>query len=530
MPGTGIAGEPATACPRDELGAANVPYQVESLAELIPEDAAINAASAFDPVVWAAFVPEDNEMTPERVALGRKLYFDTRLSKDGTVSCATCHDVTRGFTDQRPTSEGIEEQLGKRNAPTTLNAALLQTQFWDGRSPTLDHQARLPILNPVEMGMPDEATALKAIRDDARVSGGVQEGLRPGDELRGHRPGDRRPSSGRWSSSTRRSAGSSTATRRPSRPQAQAGWELFNGKARCVTCHPMNPSNPLGTDNRFHNVGVSARHQDFEGLAQKALKALAEDASEQKLDELAVGTDMSELGRFMVTHNRSDIGSFRTPLILNIGITGPYMHDGSMATLWDVMDHYNKGGEANPFLDGGIEPLALTEEEIDQLVAFLFTLTDDRFAAENQRQFEPQQAAAQEAAPVPRRGDGHAQDAALRAAGDGRQEQGQVTRSDPRWLLTRASKPSTWKSAEQFFHGLRNLDRRSFLKVSAAALGATAGLAAPQSFTPVSRGAGRRRRRSRSRPSASPTSPTRTSTRRTSTTASCAACSARSTT
>jgi cytochrome c peroxidase len=182
-------------------------------------------------------------------------------------------------------------------------------------------------------------------------------------------------------------------------PQAKAGWELFNGKGRCMTCHPMNPSNPLGTDNRFHNVGVSARHQDFEALAKKALKAMQEDASEQKLDELAVGTDLSELGRFMVTHQRADIGSFRTPLILNIGITGPYMHDGSMATLWDVIDHYNKGGEANPFLDGGIEPLALSEEEIDQLVAFLFTLTDVRFAEENQRQFERQQAGAKKQRP-----------------------------------------------------------------------------------------------------------------------------------
>jgi len=181
---------------------------------------------------------------------------------------------------------------------------------------------------------------------------------------------------------------------------AKAGWDLFNGKGRCMTCHPMNPSNPLGSDNRFHNVGVSARHQDFEGLARQAIKLLEEDPSEQKLDELAVGTDMSELGRFMVTRNRVDTGSFRTPLILNIAITPPYMHDGSLATLWDVMDHYNKGGEANPFLDGGIEPLALTEEEIDQLVAFLFTLTDDRFAEENQRQFERQEALAAKQRPI----------------------------------------------------------------------------------------------------------------------------------
>ncbi|MCR4414682.1 MAG: cytochrome-c peroxidase, partial [Thermoguttaceae bacterium] len=135
-------------------------YQLQKLAELLPPRDLTKAPAGFDPVVWAAFIPEDNPLTPERVELGRKLYFDTRLSRDGTVSCATCHDVTRGFTDQRPVSEGIGGQLGKRNAPTTLNVALLQTLFWDGRSPTLDHQARMPILNPIEMGMPDEATAL----------------------------------------------------------------------------------------------------------------------------------------------------------------------------------------------------------------------------------------------------------------------------------------------------------------------------------------------------------------------------------
>jgi cytochrome c peroxidase len=177
-------------------------------------------------------------------------------------------------------------------------------------------------------------------------------------------------------------------------PDVKKGWDLFNGKARCVTCHHINPSNPLGTDNRFHNIGVSARHQDFETLARRALKALAEDPSEQTLDQLALGTDMSELGRFMVTKNRSDIGAFRTSLLLNVGITPPYMHDGSMNTLWDVMDHYNKGGEPNPFLDGGMEPLALTEPEIDQVVAFLFALTDSRFAKENKNQFEGQKALA----------------------------------------------------------------------------------------------------------------------------------------
>ncbi len=395
----GVAGEPAAEVPRDELGAATVAYQVELLAKLIPDDAAVQATAAFDPVVFAAYLPKDNPLTAERVALGRKLYFDKRLSADGTVSCATCHDVTRGLADGLPTSLGIGKQVGKRNAPTTANAALLQTMFWDGRSPSLDHQARQPILNPVEMGFADEAAAMKAISGDAEYQAAFQKafGREMNYEDLGRAIGAFERTLVFLDSPFRRFlAGDAAALS----AEAQAGWELFNGKARCAACHPMSPGNPLGSDNRFHNIGVSARHQDFEGLARRAIQALDEDASEQKLDELAVGTDLSELGRFMVTRNRMDIGAFRTPLILNIGITAPYMHDGSLATLWDVVDHYNKGGEANLYLDGGIEPLALTEDEIDQLVAFLFSLTDVRFAEDNQRQFEQQRAAAQEQRPV----------------------------------------------------------------------------------------------------------------------------------
>jgi len=392
-----VVADPPT-IPRGKHGDATPAYQLAELLKLIPKYDVTHAPAGFDPVIWADFIPKGNEMTPERVELGRKLYFDTRLSKDNTVACSTCHDVTRGFTDQRPVSEGVNAQLGKRNAPTVLNSALLQTLFWDGRSPSLDHQAMQPILNPVEMAMPDDTAAMKAIRDDAEYQAAFKKAY--GREMNYQDLGRAIAAFERTvlfvdSPFRKFLSGDADAIS----AQAKAGWELYNGKGRCTACHPMNPSNPLGTDNRFHNVGVSARHQNFEGLAKKALKLLNEDASDRKLDELAVGTDLSELGRFMVTRQREDMGSFRTPLILNIGITGPYMHDGSMSTLWDVIDHYNKGGEANPFLDGGIEPLALSEAEIDQLVAFLFSLTDVRFAQQNQQQFETQQAAAKKSRP-----------------------------------------------------------------------------------------------------------------------------------
>ncbi len=379
--------------PRGPHGAATMEYQLKELARLMPKPDIDQVPAGFDPVVWAAFIPQDNAMTPQRVELGKKLYFDPRLSADGTVSCATCHDVTRGFTDQLKTSEGIKKQLGQRNAPTVLNTALLQTLFLDGRSPTLDHQARLPIINPIEMGMPDGEAAVKAIAGDAEYQKAFKEayGRDVNYDDMGRAIGAFERVLVFMDSPFQRFLKGDT---KAISPEARAGWDLFNGKARCMTCHHMNLSNPLGTDNRFHNIGVSARHQDFETLGGRALKILREDPSEKKLEELALNTPMSELGRFMVTKNRADMGSFRTSILLNIGITPPYMHDGSLPTLWDVMDHYNKGGEANPFLDGGMEPLALSEEEIDQVVAFLFSLTDERFASENNRQFEAQKAAA----------------------------------------------------------------------------------------------------------------------------------------
>jgi cytochrome c peroxidase len=384
--------------PRAEHGAASMDYQLGELAKLLPERDVTEAPSGFDPVVWEAFVPDDNEMTDARVALGKKLYFDKRLSKDGTVACATCHDVSRGFTDQRQVSEGIDGQLGRRNAPTTLNVALLQTVFLDGRSPSLDHQARMPIINPIEMGFEDGESAAEAIASDPEYQRMFREayGRDVNYEDIGRAIGAFERTLVFMDSPFRRYLlGDDDAISE----EAKAGWTLFNGKARCVTCHPMNLSNPLGTDNRFHNIGVSARTQNFEELAREALAALEQDPSEQKLEELAIGTDLSELGRFMVTKHRPDIGSFRTSLLLNIGITAPYMHDGTLPTLWDVMDHYNKGGEANPYLDGGMEPLALSEEEIDQVVALMFALTDDRFANENQRQMEQQRAQAQTSRP-----------------------------------------------------------------------------------------------------------------------------------
>lgn len=368
-------------------GAAKEVYQ-EKILDQLQTNREIPAG--VDATYWNSLVPEENETTAERVALGRKLYFDSRLSADGTVSCATCHDVTRGFTDQRPTSEGIDGQLGKRNAPTNLNATLLHNFFWDGRSPSLDHQAMQPIINPVEMGVENrEEKIIAPIKDDPEYQKMFQAayGRNVNYADIGLALGAFERTLNFFDSPFRRYlAGDEKAISE----DAKQGWALFNREGRCVTCHTMSPSNPIGSDSKFHNIGIAAKNQNFEKLAREALHALAEDQSDEKLDELAIATDLSELGRFMVTKERADIGAFRTPLLTNIGITGPYMHDGSMATLWNVVDHYNKGGEPNLYLDGGIEPLNLTDRQVDQIVEFLFTLTDVRFAKENAKFYAEQ--------------------------------------------------------------------------------------------------------------------------------------------
>jgi cytochrome c peroxidase len=176
---------------------------------------------------------------------------------------------------------------------------------------------------------------------------------------------------------------------------AKRGWALFNGKGRCMTCHGWNPTQPLFTDNRFHNIGVSAHQADFVPLARKALVLIGQGGGGlQQLDQLAIQSDMSGLGRFLVTKQPHDIGGFRTMGLRNLLVTQPYFHDGSQQTLWDVLDHYNKGGVQNPYLDGGLLPLGLSESEEDDLVALLATLTSPEYASAANEELQKQRARA----------------------------------------------------------------------------------------------------------------------------------------
>ena len=341
-----------------------------------------------------AVIPPDNPQTPEKIALGQKLFFDGRLSADGTVACASCHNPERAFTDGKPTSTGIHGRLGQRNAPTILNALYNKTQFWDGRAKTLEDQAALPIVNSIEMGQPNLNAAV------ARIAG-VGEYQQAFSRVFG------RPASGpdllRAIASYERTlvsfnspfdrfiAGDKNAID----DAAKRGWELFNTRGRCNKCHALTEDKrdvTNFTDNDFHNIGIGIIRHNVVALARQA-EQLVDSGDPAAIDRAALQTDMSALGRFLITKKEADIASFKTPNLRNVLVTGPYFHDGSQVTLWDVMDHYNKGdGLQNPWLDEDIQPLALTEKEIDDVVAFLASLTSDDYKSQGVRELARQRA------------------------------------------------------------------------------------------------------------------------------------------
>ncbi len=288
--------------------------------------------------------PPENPTTEAKVALGRALFFDPRLSADGTVSCASCHDPARAFTDGRPVAIGIGGRAGTRNTPTILNRALRAGRetplFFDGRAATLEAQVLVPLAHPLEMGSPPDraAAAIAAVPgyaplfaaafgdpavDVARLARAIaafERTLVSGDSAL-----DRFQIGGAWDALS---------------PAALEGRALFLGKAGCVECHGGYNL----TDERFHNLGVG------------------------------MDAPSPDLGRFLVTGKDEDRGAFKTPTLRDVARTAPYMHDGSLPTLAEVVDFYDRGGTPNPWLDPDMAPLGLTVAERAALVAFLEAL------------------------------------------------------------------------------------------------------------------------------------------------------------
>lgn len=291
----------------------------------------------------SALAPLDNALTEERAQLGKRLFFEPKLSRTGKVSCGTCHRQENAFAEPAAVSTGVDGRTGKRNAPALVNLAWNESFFWDGRAATLEEQAGQPIEDPSEMDLPIGEAARRLAADTsyaqafARAYGGppTEETLRKAIAsfvrvlVSANSPYDRFL------------RGDTTALA----PAARRGLELFlDERTACFHCHPAGAL----TNDGFFNNGTFVEGGDA--------------------------------GRKAVTGRTADLGKFKVPGLRNIAVTAPYMHDGSVATLEQVVEHYARGGRGHPSTDPQIEPLNLATEEKADLVAFLHALTDDTFA------------------------------------------------------------------------------------------------------------------------------------------------------
>ncbi|MFN8642416.1 MAG: cytochrome c peroxidase [Candidatus Binatia bacterium] len=289
----------------------------------------------------AAYLPADNPMSDDKIALGKLLYFDPRLSKDNTISCASCHNPFHGFTDPDRVSAGVGGKLGGRNSPTVMNRLFSKEQFWDGRAKDLEDQAHGPLVNPIEMAMPAHDAVVakvkgikgyaplfkKAYGDEAITMPRIAQAIAAY---------ERTVVTG-GSAYDRYLGGDKSAM---SESQLR-GMAVFLGRGRCVTCHVgFNFS-----DESYHNLGVG------------------------------MDRPTPDLGRYEVSKRDEDRGAFKTPTLRNVELTAPYMHDGSESTLVAVVELYDRGGNKNAWLSKEMQPLNLSPQEKIDLVAFMAALT-----------------------------------------------------------------------------------------------------------------------------------------------------------
>ncbi len=324
--------------------------------------------------LWGFYVPRSNPLTPEKIALGRELFFDKRLSGDGTVSCADCHDPNKGFADGRVKAEGIGGKTGTRNSPTVLNAVFNPGQFWDGRAETLEEQAPLPLINPLEMGNRSYDEVIQRIRviPEYRVAFRRAFGKEPAiDDLAKAIACFERTLVAADSPLDRFIAGEQSALSE----QARRGFALFRGRARCSRCHTFNDLNPFFTDFSFHNTGVAANHSRFDDISRRAYAVAEREGAKAAIDTIGREEGGDELGRMLFSYQVFDLGSFRTPSLRNVSLTAPYFHDGSAKTLNDVVRFYNDGGKQNLNREWELNSLNLSESDQRDLVAFLESLT-----------------------------------------------------------------------------------------------------------------------------------------------------------
>ena len=261
-------------------------------------------------------VPEENPLTDEKIELGRRLFFDRRLSRDGSISCVSCHDPDRAFSDGRAVAIGVFARQGRRNAPAIINRGYGRAFFWDGRVASLEEQVLKPIQDPNEMDLALDEASARVNLEAATIARALASYVRS--ILSGDSPYDRFVNGERTALS----------------PEQHLGLQVFRGKGNCTACHV----GPNFSDEKLHNTGVAWR--------------------EGRPGDTGGGQ-----------------GNFKTPTLREVARTAPYMHDGSLVTLEDVVEYYDRGGNRNPGLDPELKPLHLTAEDKQALIAFLRSLS-----------------------------------------------------------------------------------------------------------------------------------------------------------
>jgi cytochrome c peroxidase len=302
-------------------------------------------------------IPKNNPLTEEKIRLGKKLFFDKRLSANKEISCATCHDPKHGFAEPRAVSISADGQLQRRNSPSILNAGYLTSTMWDGRFRTLEQQALDPFTRWGDMSIEvDEALDRIDADSDYRVMFTEAFGAKPSTTTLAQALASFQRS---LVSGNTRFDQYLYGNREDALTEVEkTGFDVFVNQGSCIACHDVfhKSVNPLGgsialfTDNRFHNLGVGYSNGR-----------------------------MSDTGRYEVTRDPDDWGAFKTPNLRNVALTAPYMHDGSIKTLEEVVEFYDRGCTPNPNLTAGIRPLYLTRVQKQALVAFLQSLTDPKF-------------------------------------------------------------------------------------------------------------------------------------------------------
>lgn len=337
-------------------------------------------AIAADPPLGLPPLPDAfrDAMSEETVSLGRKLFYDRRLSLNDTFSCAICHIPEQGFTsNELATAVGFEGRTVRRNAPTIYNVAYARRLFHDGREETLEQQVWAPLLARNEMANPSIGAVLEKIRHTPDYAGLFEAAFGRGPSME---------TLGQALASYQRTLLSADSSfdrwryggERDALPEAaKRGFELFTGKAGCVACHTVGEKYALLSDDRLHNTGIGYRVSMAPRSATQKVTLAPGVVVEVPRDVIRSVSENApnDLGLYEITQNPADRWKYRTPTLRNVALTAPYMHNGALQTLREVVEFYNRGGEPNEVLDPLIRPLSLQSAEIDDLVAFLESLT-----------------------------------------------------------------------------------------------------------------------------------------------------------